>query len=147
AVLVAQIQAVERTDHIAVALAETARDPGRDRLAERDVERRETLVIIVAADTDPPPAVEHAELRLARAHQDRAADRVTTEQGALRTAKHFDPGNVAEIDRPADRAAKIDFVEIDADARVDRRSRIDLADAANEDHRGGAVPRKLAGGL
>src|SRR5690606_24807388 len=36
---------------------------------------------------------------------------------------------------------------VDADGRIDRRGRVELADAADERHRSGAVARQLAGGL
>src|SRR5690606_1778377 len=55
-----------------------------------------------------------------------------------------DAGDVAELERAADRAADVDFVDIDTDARIDRRGRVELADAADEYDRGRGVARELA---
>src|SRR5690606_36861428 len=106
---------------IAVALAEPARDAGGGGAGDGNVERGEAFEQVVAADAHAGPARELADLGLAGADQDRAADRVAAEQRALRAAQHLDAGDVAELERAADRAADIDFVDVDADAGIDRR--------------------------
>src|SRR5690606_33733096 len=87
------------------------------------------------------------EFGLAGLDQDGAANRVAAEQRALRAAQHFYAANIAEFDGPADRAADIYFVDVNADAGVHGRCGIELADAADEHDRSGAVARKLAGRL
>src|SRR5690606_34461516 len=132
---------------VAVTLAETRRDARGRGFAEGQVERGEPFDEIVAARPDARAAGELAELWLAGADQDRAADRVAAEQRALRAAQDLDAADVAEFDRAADRATDVNLVDVDADARIDRSGRVQLAYAADECDRGGAVTRQLAGGL
>src|SRR5690606_30459159 len=116
-ILITQVETVERTDDIAVALAEPARNARRSRVGDRNVERSKALDEIIASDAHPRPAGELAELGLARTDQDRTADRVAAGQRALRPAQHLDTGDVAELQRAANRAADIDLVDVDAHTR------------------------------
>src|SRR5690606_23799574 len=146
-ILVAEIEPVEGPDDIAIPFAEPARDAGRGGFCQRDIERGEALVEIVAADPHPRAAGQLADLRFARADQDRAANRVATEQRALRSAQNLDARDIAEFQRPANRAPDIDFVDIDADARIDGGCGIELPDAADEHDGSRRVAGKLAGRL
>ena len=62
----------------------------------------------------------------------RAADGVAAVERALRTAQHFDALDVVDVEHRRLRAVEIDVVEIDADALLEARNRILLADAADE---------------
>src|SRR5690606_33757299 len=146
-VFVAEIEPVERSDDITVALAETTRNARRSRLGNRNVERSEAFDQVIASDAEPRLAGEFAELGLACTDQDRTADRVAAEQRALRPAQHLDTGDVAELQRAANRAADIDLVDVDAHTRVDRSGGVELSDAADEHHRSGGVTRELTGRL
>ena len=58
---------------------------------------------------------------------------------SLRAAQDLHVGDVAEFHGRAHRAAHVDIVDVHADARIDRRRGIGLADAANEHLRRGVV--------
>ena len=91
-----------------------------------------------------PTRTRAAELvaRVRRRHQDRAADRVATEQRALRSAQHLHVGDIAQRHRAADRVADVDVVDVQADAWIYGRSGIGLPDAADENLRRGVVARQ-----
>src|SRR5690606_9668366 len=130
-------------NHVAVTLTRPARESRRDALAKRDGHGTEHFAQVVLTDSG---AKRRFELVAGqdRVDQHGAADRVATEQRALRSAEHLDIVDVEKVHRPADRAAHVDVVDIDADARVDGRGGIELTDAAYEDDRRGVVARELA---
>src|SRR3546814_3448692 len=71
------------------------------------------------------------------------ADRVAAVERALRPAQHLDPLDVVYVEHRGLRAVQINVVEIDADACLETRHRILLADAADErgERRVGAARR------
>src|SRR5690606_24335737 len=101
-IVIAEIEAVEGADHIAVAIAEPARDSHRCGVAKWKVERSRTFEKIILAHAEACLARGYAQLRLAGLDQDRAANGVAAEQRALRTAQDLDAADVAQFDRPAD---------------------------------------------
>src|SRR5690606_13128401 len=60
-----------------------------------------------------------------------AADRVATRQRALRSAQHFDPLEVEQVEDRSRQRGIIDVVDIEADARLDRGIEVELAHPAD----------------
>ena len=108
------------------------------RLTQRQVERAEGFGEIVFAEAHAH-GVAGVGAGLVRGQQHGAADRVAAKQGSLRAAQDLHVGDVAEFHGRAHRAAHVDIVDVHAHARIDRRRRIGLPDAANEHLRGGVV--------
>ena len=63
---------------------------------------------------------------------DRTADGVAPVERALRAAQDFDPFDIINVENGGLWPVEIDIVEIDADALLETRNRVLLADAANE---------------
>src|SRR5690606_27981087 len=122
--------------HVAVARSAHSRDAGIE-LVRNDRE------VAAAPDFDPVQrAVGQRDraaailARLSRIELDRAADRVTAGQRALRTAQHLDAIEVEQIEQRARQRRVVDVVDVDTDARLERVVEVRLTDAANEsDHR------------
>ncbi len=70
-------------------------------------------------------------VRLAGEQLQRAADRVASGERALRAAQNLDAVEVEEVDQVAGDRRVVDVVDIDADAGLDRRIEVRLADAAD----------------
>jgi len=62
----------------------------------------------------------------------RAANGVAAIQRALRPAQHFDPLDIVDIEHGGLRAVEIYVIKVDADALLEARDRILLADTADE---------------
>ena len=75
---------------------------------------------------------------------DRAADRVAAVKRALRTAQHLDALDVVDVEHRRLRAVEVDVVEIEADALLETRDRVLLANAADEGVRVVFVPRETS---
>ena len=128
---VAEIRAVGTSD-VAVLLAATGSEASLQSVGQRRIQRQKAIEQLVG----PEPATDcSAELvpRISRRHQYRATDRVTTKQRALRPAQHLHVVDVAQVHPGSDGGADVDIIDIQADARIYGRSRIGLADAADED--------------
>src|SRR5690606_26089766 len=69
---------------------------------------------------------------LARVDLDRTAERVHPRERALRAAQHLDALDVGQVERAAEHGAVVDVVDVGADAGLDRRALVGLADAADE---------------
>ena len=76
--------------------------------------------------------------RLAGMQDHRAAHRVLSVQGALRTTQHFDALELCDIEERADRLADVDAVDVDTDHRVLGDREVGTAQATHA-HTGGVV--------
>ena len=63
---------------------------------------------------------------------DRTPDRIAPVKRPLRSAQHFDPLDVVDIEHSGLRAVEIDIIEIQADAAFEARNWILLSDPADE---------------
>src|SRR5256884_6598111 len=127
----AETVAYVRSD-LPVLLAAPRSEASLQSVGQRRIQRQKAIEQLVG----PEPATDcSAELvaRIGRRHQYRATDRVTTKQGALRAAQHLHIVDVAQVHPGSDGGADVDIIDIQADARIYGRSRIGLADAADED--------------
>ena len=95
----------------------------RDALGQRQVDHAGEApgVVVAVLGRDHPFELVG---RVVGGDRHRPADGVAAEQGALRPAQHFDPGDVDEGHVAAGEAAEIDAIDISADRRIDRRDDI-----------------------
>src|SRR3546814_14994792 len=63
---------------------------------------------------------------------DRAADGVAAVKRALRTAQHLDALHIVDVEHGGLRTVEVHVVEIEADAGLEARDRVLLADAAKD---------------
>jgi hypothetical protein len=116
---------------VTVALARTGRNARPEPVGNRQVDRDECFPQVVVADSHTNGSAELV-ARQCRGEQHGAADRVTSEQRALRTAQNLDAGDVAKIHDAADGAAHVHLVNVQTHAGIDTRRTVGLADTANE---------------
>jgi hypothetical protein len=81
--------------------------------------------------------------RLLGIELDRAADRVAAGQRTLRPTQHLDPIEIEQVEDRSGQRGIIDIVDIEADARLQRRIEVILADAADAGDQRGAEGRAL----
>src|SRR5207237_10213981 len=106
----AEIRAVGTSD-VAVLLAATRSEASLQSVGQRRIQRQKAIEQLVG----PEPAADcPAELvaRLGRRHQYRAADRVTTNQRALRPAQPLHAVVVAQVHTGSDVGAQLDTLAI-----------------------------------
>ena len=117
--------------HIAVAIAREKRRAGSERIGQRQVDAAGQIAPRVGPDRAAHLRPETIS-RCTRRDIDRTADRVATEQRALRAPQHFHSLQIEQFDQRADRAAVVRTVHVQPDARLGRRQEVVLTYAANE---------------
>ncbi len=115
---------------VAVALLRRECETGRQVIRDRYINRAGEIVAIEAAGCHLDLALEDV-AGLACDDADRPADRIATEQGALRPFQNLDALDIQKVLVRADRPRVIDAIDINADAWVEVEGEIVLADAAD----------------
>ena len=135
-IVVAQIHTIGTLD-VTILIERGHRQTCRQGVADRYVHRGFGIQQIVGAACNRRRAFElTTRFGLRRGNRDCTTDGIASEQRTLRASQHFEPLDVDDVEHRTDRAGNVNTVDIQTNARLRRRQKLFLTDAAQIDRRG-----------